>query len=113
VAKWIKFSINFATLENDDEDDLLNQITDACIAIVDPVCYKLGDKEPPKGHRCTRDWTAGATSMTDIADEDLTDDEFEEIFDAAESASCSMCGRPLPDQTHMIPKLRVSLEQTK
>jgi len=112
MAKWVKFSINFATLPNDDENDLLSRITDACVAIIDPDCYALGDQEPPKGHRCTRDWTAGATSMSDIQDEDLTDAEFDEIFDATEAGSCSMCGRPLPDQSHMIPKLRVTLEDS-
>lgn len=109
MAKWLKFSINFSTVEGDDEDDLLTKVTDACIAIIDPACHELGQGEPPPNHKCTRDWTAGAVSMTDIPDEDLTDEEFDEIFDSVESASCSMCGRPLPDQSHVIPKLQVSL----
>lgn len=110
MARWVKFSINFAVREGDDEDDLLEQVTDACIAILDPACHELGTTEPPEGHRCTRDWTAGMVSMSDIPDDELTDEEFDEIFDSVESASCSMCGRPMPDPSHVIPKLRVSLE---
>lgn len=109
MSKWIRFNVFFEVQDDEDHDQMYDDISDAILSVIDPSCAALGDDPPPEGHYCTRSWTAGAVSMKSL-DEDNDPDEWDDLFDEMESACCDFCGRPLPDRTHTIPTVEVTLE---